>query len=107
MIEPIVAITALAFLSESLTEYLFAAPLSAVKLPASLTRYVAVAVGVLLAWTYNVDMTREVLGLTPRPAALGIVLSGIVMGRGASYVHDFYQSYLRPGDDKGATTSGT
>jgi len=106
MIEPILAITALAFLSESLTEYLFAAPLSAAKLPADVIRYVAVAVGVLLAWTYNVDMTREVLGLTPRPAALGVVLSGIVMGRGASYVHDFYQSYLRPSDDKGAT-SGT
>ncbi|MGA2285003.1 MAG: hypothetical protein ABSG55_01870 [Dehalococcoidia bacterium] len=106
MIEPILAITALAFLSESLTEYLFAAPLSAARLPADVIRYVAVAVGVLLAWTYNVDMTRELLGLTPRPAALGVLLSGVVMGRGASYVHDFYQSYLRPGDDKGAT-SGT
>ena len=106
MIEPILAITALAFLSESLTEYLFAAPLSAARLPADLVRYIAVAVGVLLAWTYNVDMTRELLGLTPRPAALGVVLSGVMMGRGASYVHDFYQSYLRPSGDK-VTTSGT
>ena len=57
-------------------------------------------VGVLLAWAYNLDITRDVLGLTPRPALLGVVLSGVVLGRGASYVHDFYQSYLRPGDAK-------
>jgi hypothetical protein len=30
------------------------------------------------------------------------VLSGVVLGRGASYVHDFYSSYLRPGEAKEA-----
>ena len=104
MIEPIFAVMALAFLAESLTEYLFAAPLSAAHLPADLIRYVAVAAGVLLAWTYNIDMTRDVLGLSPRPETLGVILTGVVLGRGASYVHDFYQSYLRPGDEKGAAT---
>ena len=98
MVEPIFAVLALAFLAESLTEYLFAAPLSALRLPADLIRYVAVIVGVILAWVYNVDITRDILGLTPQPAALGVVLTGVVLGRGASYVHDFYQSYLRPGD---------
>jgi hypothetical protein len=77
-------VLALAFLAESLTEYLFAAPLSAARLPADVIRYVAVAVGVLLAWAYDLDITRDVLG------------------RGASYVHDFYGSYLRPGDVKEA-----
>ena len=103
MTEPIFAVFALAFLAESLTEYLFAGPLSAARLPGDLIRYVAVVVGVVLAWAYDLDITRDVLGLTPRPAELGIVLSGVVLGRGASYVHDFYQSYLRPGDAEGGS----
>lgn len=98
MTEPIFAVFALAFLAESLTEYLFAGPLSAARLPGDLIRYVAVVVGVVLAWAYDLDITRDVLGLTPRPAEMGVILSGVVLGRGASYVHDFYQSYLRPGD---------
>ncbi len=101
MTEPIFAVLALAFLAESLTEYLFAGPLASARLPASLIRYVAVAVGVLLAWAYDLDITRDVLGLTPRPAEMGVILSGVVLGRGASYVHDFYSSYLRPSDAKG------
>jgi hypothetical protein len=65
MVEPIFAVAALAFLAESLAEYLFAAPLSAARSLADLIRYVAVAVGVLLAWAYDLDMTRDVLGLQP------------------------------------------
>ena len=102
MTEPIFAVFALAFLAESLTEYLFAGPLSAAHLPGALIRYIAVVVGVVLAWAYDLDITRDVLGLTPRPALLGVVLSGVILGRGASYVHDFYGSYLRPGDGKEA-----
>ena len=82
MTEPIFAVFALAYLAESLTEYLFAGPLSAARLPGAPIRYIAVVVGVVLAWAYDLDITRDVLG------------------RGASYVHDFYQSYLRPGDAK-------
>jgi hypothetical protein len=100
MVEPVFAVFALALLAESLTEYLFAAPLSAARLPAGIIRYVAVAAGVLLAWAYDLDITRDVLGLEPRPAVLGVVLSGVVLGRGASYAHDFYSSYLRPGEAK-------
>jgi hypothetical protein len=98
MVEPVFAVLALAFLAESLTEYLFAAPLSAARLPAGVIRYVAVAVGVLLAWAYDLDLTRDALGLQPQPAVLGVILSGVVLGRGASYVHDFYANYLRPAD---------
>jgi hypothetical protein len=98
MAEPIFAVLALAFLAESLTEYLFAGPLSALRMPPAVTRYVAVAVGVLLAWAYDLDIVRDLLGLSPRPPLLGVVLSGVILGRGASYVHDFYSSYLQPGD---------
>jgi len=98
MAEPIFAVLALAFLAESLTEYLFAGPLSALRLPAAVTRYVAVAVGVLLAWAYDLDIVRDLLGLSSRPPLLGVALSGVILGRGASYVHDFYSSYLRPAE---------
>lgn len=100
MAEPIFAVLALAFLSESLTEYLFAGPLSALRLPAAVTRYVAVAVGVVLSWAYDLDIVRDLLGLSPRPPLLGVALSGVILGRGASYVHDFYSSYLRPGEQR-------
>ncbi len=96
MAEPIVAVLALAFLAESLTEYLFSGPLDSLRLPSGLLRYIAVAVGVLLAWAYDLDITRDLLELTPRPPVLGVVLTGVILGRGASYVHDFYGSYLRP-----------
>lgn len=96
MAEPIVAVLALAFLAESLTEYLFSGPLEGLRLPSGLLRYVAVGVGVLLAWAYDLDITRDLLELTPRPPILGVVLTGVILGRGASYVHDFYGSYLRP-----------
>jgi hypothetical protein len=97
MAESIVAVLALAFLAESLTEYLFSVPLNSLRLPSRLLRYVAVGVGVLLAWAYDLDITRDLLELTPRPPILGVVLTGVILGRGASYVHDFYGSYLRPG----------
>lgn len=95
--DPLIAILALAFLAESLTEYLFAGPLAALRAPSSLLRYVAVAVGVLLAWAYDLDVTREFFHLTSRPAELGVVLTGVILGRGAAYVHDFYGTYLRSG----------
>jgi hypothetical protein len=96
MAESTVAVLALAFLAESLTEYLFAGSLSSLRLPSGLLRYIAVGVGVLLAWAYDLDITRDLLELTPRPPILGVVLTGVILGRGASYVHDFYGSYLRP-----------
>lgn len=105
MTEPIVAVLALAFLAESLTEYLFAGPLGSLRLPSSLLRYVAVGVGVLLAWAYDLDITRDLLELTPRPSILGVVLTGIILGRGASYVHGFYGSYLQPGRYAGARSA--
>lgn len=96
MAESMVAVLALAFLSESLTEYLFAGPLSSLRLPSGLLRYVAVGVGVLLAWAYDLDIARDAMELTSRPPILGVLLTGVILGRGASYVHDFYGSYLRP-----------
>lgn len=105
MMDPLIAILALAFLAESLTEYLFAGPLAALRAPAALLKYVAVVVGVLLAWAYDLDVTRDFFNLTPQPAKLGVVLTGVILGRGASYVHDFYGTYLR-GEPKEAGDNG-
>ena len=91
--ESVVSMTAvlgLAFLCEGVTEYLFADLLTKLKLDKSYLRYVSALVGVGVCLIYGVDALSGVLGLSPRFAPLGQVLTGLVLGRGANYVHDFY-----------------
>jgi hypothetical protein len=119
MLPEITAILILATLVESLVEYLIH-PL--VKLPAAtggkppaarpiagepavtwrdlLLRYVAAAVGILLCWIYNADL-RAVAGLamvglvSPWPW-VGNIVTGLIIGRGANFVHDFASRWLAP-----------
>jgi hypothetical protein len=91
---------ALAFLTESFVEYLFGQAFE--KIPAIsaykwLLMYVAAAVGVGLALYYEIDLIALIQqlsggsgGLTP----VGMILSGLGIGRGASWLHDFVSQYL-------------
>jgi len=88
-------ILALAFLSESLTEYLFAGPLASLGRQHYL-RYVAALVGVALCLAYRVDLLQASLGLAPGWPPLGQALTGLILGRGANYLHDFYTTFARP-----------
>ncbi len=88
-------ILALAFLSESITEYLFAGPLSSRGLGRTLP-YVAAAVGVALCLAYQIDLMKSALGLSPGWPPVGQVLTGLILGRGSSYLHDFYTAFARP-----------
>lgn len=87
-------VLALAFLSESLTEYLFERPLKALRLDPGYLRYVAAAVGVALALAYQVDILQDIFGRGPGPGWVGQALTGLLLGRGANYVHDFYGRYV-------------
>jgi len=91
---PVAGIVALAFLAESLTEYFFAATLVALGLDSRWLRYVAAAVGVALALAYGVDALRDLLGIAPRLPFVGEALTGLLLGRGANFVHDFYATYV-------------
>ncbi|MBI2916588.1 MAG: hypothetical protein HYY01_01225 [Chloroflexi bacterium] len=88
-------ILALAFLSESITEYLFAGPLSGRGLGRYLP-YVAAGVGVVLCLAYRIDLLESALGLSPGWPPLGQALTGLVLGRGSSYLHDFYTTFTKP-----------
>lgn len=84
----IAVILMLAFFVESTTEYVFGEFLDK-----KVIKYVALAAGVAVALVFNVTMLSSLAGLTVNPYA-DMVLSGMVMGRGSSYVHDFYSKYL-------------
>lgn len=90
----------LAFLCEAIVEYLFADLLVAfgkliehVGVRVDCTKalkYVAVGVGIALCFGYDIDLIAILgFGLKPAHPAIGIILSGIVIGRGSNYLNDF------------------
>lgn len=96
------AIFALAFLAESLVEYLFGtlADKITVLTPYRWTlMYISAAVGVGLAFHYQFDLISLILGnvLT----WVGMLLTGLVIGRGANFVHQFVSEYLPGGNTEG------
>ena len=93
-------IFALAFIVEGTAEYLFKWIWEILeakyKLPAKTFRYVAMAVGIFLCFNYNLDIIRDWIGLDAQLMEVGIVLTGIMIGRGSNYVHDFWNTYVKP-----------
>lgn len=94
---PVATIFALAFLTEGVTEYFFAGPLTRLKLSPGYLKQVSAAVGVVLCLTYRVDALSLLFALSPRWELLGQVLTGLLLGRGANFVHDLYTRYGRRG----------
>jgi hypothetical protein len=89
------AIFALAFLAESLTEYLFgtlADKVTALTPYRWTLMYISAAVGVGLAFHYQFDVISLILSSTI--TWVGILLTGLVIGRGANFVHQFVSEYL-------------
>jgi hypothetical protein len=50
-------------------------------------RYVSAAIGIILCVAYSADLLALV-GLTAGAPLIGQVITGIVVGRGANYLHD-------------------
>lgn len=99
---------ALAFLTESLVEYLLGTPMSkfeALKPWTWLLMYVAAGVGVFLALYWKIDLIAVIAngvaaGMSGAPiiwqvSPVGQVLSGLVIGRGSNFLHDFLSKTLR------------
>ena len=94
-IQVIAASLALAFLAESMVEYLFGSLVDHV--PALdkfrwTLMYVSAGVGVGLAFFYELDIIRLITAEDITP--VGMILSGLMIGRGANFVHQFVASYL-------------
>lgn len=88
----------LAFLAEGMTEY-FARPILAwagsVDTSPMWLRYIAMIVGVALAFGYRADLLLMV-GFPAVHPLVGIVLTGILIGRGSNYMHDLVDRYFQP-----------
>jgi len=104
----LLAITfALAFLAESLVEYIFGTLFD--KLPALAPykwtlMYVALVVGVGMAFFYGLDLIALIsqeAGGQVGASWLGILLTGLVVGRGSNFLHEFVSKYLKKPDAAG------
>ncbi len=88
---------ALAFLAESMVEYIFGQAVDHIPALGKLRwalMYVALGAGVGLAFFYQVDLLALI---QDEPStAVGFAMSGLVIGRGANFVHDFISRYIKP-----------
>jgi hypothetical protein len=90
----------LAFLTESLVEYLFGAVIDHVPAlqPYNWTlMYVAAAVGVAGAFIYQFDLIHLLGDFVEAPIPVhwfGVLLTGLAIGRGAQYLHDLVEKYF-------------
>jgi len=90
----------LAFMVETLTEFLFGDLFN--KVPALVAykwtiKYIAVAVGVGGAWVYQFDLVNLLsqyvdAGLPASP--FGVVLTGIAIGKGSNYIHQLIAQFF-------------
>jgi hypothetical protein len=91
----------LAFLTESFTEYIFGKlcdlvkPLEPVK---PYIFYVALVVGIGLAFWYKIDLIAWFMSGPVTP--VGIILSGLSIGRGANFMHDIIQRFFLANAEK-------
>jgi len=90
-----------AFLVESLTEYFFGALVANVP---ALTKwkwcmmYVSALIGVMGAFVYRFDLVYlmgEFVGIPVAEHPMGIILTGLSIGRGANYIHDIWIRYFK------------
>jgi len=81
--ENVIGILFLATFTEGLVEYLFGKDGAT----QPYLKYIALAIGVVLAIAYSVDLLALV-GLQSGIPLISYVVSGIVIGRGSNYVND-------------------
>jgi hypothetical protein len=100
---------ALAFFAESFVEYLLGTPIDKLadtwpqlkwvlilKKMRWALMYVAAGAGLYFAHYFKIDLFFE---LTNGVTGLGIVLTGLGIGRGADWLHSFYSQFLRKKPD--------
>jgi hypothetical protein len=99
----VAGIAILATIVEGLVEYLVAPLVEKLRKPAEdetatdlrimLLRYISVALGIVLCVVYNANLL-SLLGVTTGIPFVGNVLTGLLIGRGSNYVHDFASRWL-------------
>lgn len=90
----------LAFLVESFVEYFFGILTQKIAKLAPfswLLIYLSAGVGVGLAFWYQFDfisLSGDFLGETIAVSPVGMILTGLMIGRGSNYVHDIFKMVL-------------
>ncbi len=100
VLETLEIVLFLAFLVETMVEFLFGR--IADHIPAIVPykwalSYIAVGVGVFASFLYGFDLVHLIsvwLGEEIRVTAFGIVLTGIGIGMGSSYIHQLISQYF-------------
>lgn len=91
---------ALSFFAEGGTEYIFGTPMAKIEKLSPYTwllMYVGLLAGVGMAWYYQIDLIAQIQIATQGAGSitpLGVILTGIAVGRGANYLHQFVSQYL-------------
>jgi hypothetical protein len=109
----VTGILVLAALAEALVEYLFSPiikagkendmqpepaanqPLAGLDWRVLAFRYTSAGVGVCLCIIYETDLFQY-FGLYPPWPWIGWVITGLLIGRGSNFVHDFASTWLKP-----------
>lgn len=92
---------AIAFITEATAEYLFKWIWDKLtdrdkNFPNETFRYIPMAVGIFLAFNYNLDLIKTYLEFEARWLGVGVVLTGIAIGRGSNFIHDLWNAYIKP-----------
>lgn len=97
----------LAFLIESLVEYVFGtiADQVAVLTPWKwVAKYIAMVVGIVAAFIYRFDLLSLLgtyIGTAVPLTELGIILTGAAIGRGSNYLHDIVKQFFPASEPQG------
>ena len=86
---------ALAFFTEGLVEYIFGTPMDKIPKLAPfkwLLMYVAAIVGVGLTIHYKLDLMALIL--KSDPDMVGIVITGLTIGHGSNFLHQFISKFF-------------
>lgn len=90
----------LAFLVETLTEFLFGDLFDKVPVLTPFKwalKYIAVAVGVAGAWVYQFDIVfllGQYVGAEIAQTAFGVVITGVAIGKGSNYIHQIIGQFF-------------
>jgi len=90
----------LAFLVEAMVEYIFGTPMQMsekLKPYSWLLMYVALAVGLVGSFRYHLDIVyilAQYLKADIQTDVLGIIFTGLMIGRGSNFVHDVIKKFF-------------
>jgi len=102
VVKQVLMALALAAMAEGTTEYLLGPWFELLKAKwkeaeqVAPMKYVSAAVGVGFAFAYQLDLLATAFEIVSKPPWVGVLLTGILLGRGANFVHDFAKRYLFP-----------